>query len=232
MVSKEQQPFFRALLQMVIGYDLWDRFKHSDAKKYLHKSKEILTALGAERKEMRGLANRIDTNIEFLERLLEGRKPSLYYFRDLLANAKRRAELELKYDDAVARLYRAIEVLPQTELREAFGIDTSNVKSESIPVSLREEFVTKYQQKEERKIKIPLYAAYSLLYELGSNLGREFFKIYEEQIMSLLDIRNSSILAHGFNPVDEKVFQKLFGSIMEFSGTEANDLPTFPILKI
>lgn len=98
-VSNDQKPLFRALCEMVTGYDLWDRFKHTEARKHLYKCRETLTALGSERKEIKALVRQVETNIEFLETLLSGNKPSICYYRDLLANAKRRADLEQKSEN-------------------------------------------------------------------------------------------------------------------------------------
>jgi len=233
-VSKEQKAFFKALREMVIGYDLWDRFKHKDAKGRLYRSHDVLLAFshGSERKEIKDLALRLDENIQFLEKILSSHKPSTLYFHDLLSNAKRRADLEHKYDDAVARLYRAIEVLGQAELKEIYGIETSDVKEELIPETLRQEYVLKYKDKHDSKVKISLFASYRLLRDLRTALAKEFFSLYDREIKSLLDIRNHSILAHGFNPVDEKTFQRLFDSIVKFSGTKEEDLPKFPVLKL
>jgi len=217
---------------MVIGYDLWDRFKHSKSKIPLRRSIEILTAIGSERRELKGLAENVDRNIQFLDNLIVSSKPSTFYCYDLLANARRRADLEKKFDDAVARLYRVIEILAQTELKENFGVETSNVKMESIPESLWKDYSLKYQSKDDRKVRIPLYASYHLLKELGSQLGKDFFNFYEKEFKPLLNIRNSSILAHGFNPVDEDIFEKLFDSTLKFSGIKEEDLPKFPVLEI
>lgn len=231
-VSKEQKPLFKALREMVVGYELWDRFKHSEAKIHLFKSREVMTAMSSESREMRALVNHLEANLLFLETLLRGEKPSSLYFWDLLSNARRRAELEHKFDDAVARLYRGMEVLAQWELKASYGIDTSNVKSGSIPESLRQEFITKYQSREDSRIRVPLYASFQLLRELGSNLAIEFFRAYETDLKPLLGIRNSSILAHGFIPVETKTYQRFWESILQFSGTHEEDLPRFPFMKI
>lgn len=232
MVSREQQTFLKALQEMVIGYDLWDRFKHSEAKKHLYRSRDVLFVLGTEKKEIRVIAHDLEKNLQFIEGLTAGNKPSIFHFRDLLANAKRRADLEKKFDDAVARLYRAIEVLAQVELKESYGIETSNVRVKDIPENIQDEFLKKYLDEKNSKIKIPLHASYRLLKELKNELGENFFKYYDGEILPLLHIRNFSILAHGFEPVDEKIFQKLWDSIMKFSGTKEEDLPKFPVLKI
>ncbi|MEW6374623.1 MAG: TIGR02710 family CRISPR-associated CARF protein, partial [Thermodesulfobacteriota bacterium] len=130
-VGNEKKPFLKALVEMVRGYELWDRFKHKDARVRLYKCKDIITtfAFGSEKRDIITLAKKIEENINFLENLLSWHSPSKSYFLDLLSNAKRRANIERKFDDAVARLYRAIEVLAQTELKGDFGIETSNVKT-------------------------------------------------------------------------------------------------------
>jgi len=152
---------------------------------------------------------------------------------DLLKN-EAPTELEKKYDDGVARLYRAIEVLGQTELKEKFGIDTSDVKVESLPPIIRDEYRKKYLEKhgEKQKIKIPLMASYRLLKELGSETAGRFFESYEKEIRPIIAFRNHSILAHGFISVDEKIFKKLFEVILKFSKVKEEDLPLFPTLKI
>ena len=231
-VSKDQKPLFRALCKMAKGYDLWDRFKHSEARKHLFNCMETLTALSSEKKEIKPLVRQIETNIEFLNDLLSGKKPSILYFRDLLGNAKRRADLEKKYDDAIARLYRAIEVLGQSELKNRYGIETSNVEEDLIPDDLRAEYRQKYRDKYDYKIKLPLYASYQLLKALGSDLAVRFFNHYEDKIKPLLNARNNSILAHGFNPIDEKKFRELFNLIVIIFEMKEEDIPEFPLLKL
>ena len=231
-ISEKQRPFFEALLAMVQGYDLWDRFQHDKAKTHLYRCRNVLIALSAERENFRAIVDCLEINIRFLEKLLACGKPSRLFFYDLLSNAKRRADLEGKFDDAVARLYRAIEVLAQNELKKNYGIDSSNVDIESVPPSIRQEFSAGYQQSGKGKLKIPLFASYRLLKELGNELAIKFYSVYESEIRPILDIRNSSILAHGFNPVEKSTFMRLLKTILEFSGTKEEEIPSFPVLNI
>ena len=233
-VSRQQKPHFKALHEMTMGYDLWDRFKHKEAKVRLHKSHDTLFAFwqASEKSEIKILTRSLDQNIEFLERLIQGARPSAYYFYDLLANAKRRADLEQKFDDAAARLYRAMEVLAQAELKTKFGIEASSVKPDEIPERIREEYLKKYSDKNDSKVKIPLYAGFYLLKELGNSLADHFFQLYDGQMRSLLDVRNQSILAHGFNPITRETFERLFDLIMRFSETSDELLPRFPVLTL
>ncbi len=233
-VSREQKPYFRALQEMVRGYDLWDRFQHREAKEKLYRSRDTLMVFSSAspRKEDKTLAAQVQTNLEFLEKLLSGEKPSVLYFYDLLANAKRRADLERKFDDAVARLYRAIETLAQAALKERYRIETSDVKVKEIPESIRQEYVSKYRDAKDLKIRIPLLAAFGLLKGYGDELAEDFFRPYDKEIKYLLGTRNNSILAHGFNPVNEETFKRLLESILKFSKTKEEDLPGFPTIRI
>ncbi len=98
---------------------------------------------------------------------------------DLLANAKRRAEQEHRYDDALVRLYRALEKRVQLELK-AYNLDTSNIKLELVPDKLKHELKLKYYNERKNRIETPLYPAYCLLKaleeekELYNGIGHRF----------------------------------------------------------
>ncbi len=81
---------------------------------------------------------KVEEHLSFLNEIKAGNKEFLIY--DLLGSAKRCADLEKKYDDAVARLYRVLEKIAQVAL-EKRGINDSDVKPEQIPEGLRDEFI-------------------------------------------------------------------------------------------
>jgi CRISPR-associated protein (TIGR02710 family) len=232
-VSLNQKAYLKALRDMVMGYDLWDRFKHNEGKNKLYACLDVLQTAAdfSDRDEDKNLVSQIRENIKFLKLLVSGDKPSILYFYDLLANARRRAELEDKFDDALARLYRAIEVLGQVELKRLCGAETSNVPENIIPDILHEEFLQKYLDPNDSKIKTPLFGTFRLLKELGSDMANRFFEVFESELRSILDMRNQSILAHGFRPVEEKVFWRMWNSIIRFSNVSEENLPKFPLLK-
>ncbi|MDI6793613.1 MAG: TIGR02710 family CRISPR-associated CARF protein, partial [bacterium] len=122
---------------------------------------------------------------------------------DLFANAARRAE-EGKFDDAVARLYRAVELLAQFFLARK-GIDAGDIDLESLPLNLRE----KYSQMKDPKgkIKIAQERGYILLEEMGEELGQAFLE--SKRLRNALKSRNDSILAHGLTPISSDDYQKL-----------------------
>jgi CRISPR-associated protein (TIGR02710 family) len=147
---------------------------------------------------------------------------------DLVANAKRR-RLEGRYDDAVARLYRAIEAAAQLALSERQAIpSTDGVPIASVPEPLRELWSAKA---ENGKLRLGLQDAYELLDALGDRVGAAFKELrLHEMNRSPLAARNQSILAHGFQPVSSATVDKLYEAAMQLSGLAGEELPTFPRL--
>lgn len=232
-VSEKNKSFFKALGDLAEGYDLWDKFRHREAGFKLYRSKGIIQAYatGSEKETLLSLADRLDENLRFLKNLENNEdQKGLLLCYDLLANAKRRAYLEDKFDDAVARLYRAMEALAQFKLKN-YGIKTSNVEAEQIPDNLREDYIKRYTDQNDGRIKLPLYPSYLLVNELGDILGKNFLDHYEA-LRPLLDIRNHSILAHGFNPVSREIFSQMYLAILEFTEIKEYELPEFPELKL
>lgn len=228
-VGENHRPFFRALKDMANGYDLWDSFKHKEASQRLYSCRDIIKTYSISDKKVDNLVKVILQNIDFLDRLKKNDELKHY---DLIANAMRRAELENKYDDAVARLYRAMEAMAHCRLQSQYSIYSSNVKEEQIPESIRSDYVVKYRDDKDNKIKLGMYASYWLLEKLNDQLGKSFFAVYEKEIRGLLDIRNSSILAHGYVSVSAETYEKLLDVVLRFSEIEKEDLPRFPVLEL
>ena len=125
-----------------------------------------------------------------------------YKVLELIANAKRRA-VEGKYDDAVARLYRVLEMIGQIEFEKEFNCNTSDVIIENIPSEMEEEIKLKYLDSKDGKIKLPLFATFDLLHKNKNKLGGLFFNNMEI-IKKVLHLRNNSILAHGNKPLGKR----------------------------
>jgi len=131
---------------------------------------------------------------------------------DLLLNAERRAE-EKKFDDATARLYRLIEYIAQIEISKE-GLYKNDNTSDIDIMKLPDKLKDKYSENEkEGSIKLALIADYELLCDLNNNLGK-IYKKYEDELTKLLSFRNNSILAHGFQPMNNKNYEK-FKKIVE-----------------
>ena len=84
-------------------------------------------------------------------------------------------------------------------------------------------------QDEDGIIRIGLQRSFQLLAALEDPFGATYLQ-HEEQLAKLLEARNSSLLAHGYNPVSEDTANKLFSlALCLLDATEA-ELPRFPSL--
>lgn len=219
-----------ALRLLAEAYDHWDRFDHNGALKLLQKLASYDNDLRAEFGQQKADSLReVSTHHRhYLQVLTEATPPSIHHVQDLLANAERRSA-EGRTDDAVGRLYRSIEALAQLRLAEEHQItNTKGVPVESVPEPLRSEWESR---SEDGTVLLGLQDAYALLAALGDELGQRFMeKGLHDRKKSPLTARNQSILAHGFERVREKVFQRLRDVAFELADIRDGDVPSFPKL--
>jgi len=184
--------------KLVKAYDLWDKFEHEKAFQMLAGVKAGETAY----------------NKSFLGRLMNAREKQDFILVDLMNNARRRME-EGKYDDAVARLYRIIELIGQSVLRTRYKINSSDVDVWQLETlgKLEKKTIEKYEKlrDEEGKIKLPLRKDFELLQDLGDEVGKKFLE--DKKMQDLLSKRNKSILAHGLVPVKREDAERMFESV-------------------
>jgi len=195
------------LLQLAKAYERWDKFHHEKAFKTIKKIKIP---------ELAGNKQFLGQLISNLRR--EDGKPEPYYVADLINNAERRAG-ESKYDDAVARLYRTIELIAQYRLRKNYGIDPSNAETEKIPQSLMEKWNV---PKNRKTVKLALNSDYELLDALGDPLGQKYLE--DRKLKNLLLKRNASILAHGQTPVTKQTYIQLHKKTIEYAEVTIKNL--------
>lgn len=178
------------------AYSAWDKFRHDEARELLSKIK----------------MKEVDGNKEFLNRLNKEELKEPYCIADLLNNATRRGNIECKYDDAVARLYRAMEMLAQWKLKVDHGIpNTGDVPKEKLPPGFQ------LAAAADGTLKLGLRQCYQLLAEFGDPVGRMFTE--DSEFLGLLEARNNSILAHGTKPVDRSTYEKFCDKVSRFAAS-------------
>jgi CRISPR-associated protein (TIGR02710 family) len=134
---------------------------------------------------------------------------------DLLRNAERRAAQD-RYDDAVGRLYRAMELTEQILLKKTADIDTANVDIEKLPEQLKEVYWSKKQSSADGgKLKLALTNAYDLLADLQHPVGLRW-RQQRSRIQDCLKTRNHSLFAHGFSPISYGDWKSLSGTLGPF----------------
>jgi CRISPR-associated protein (TIGR02710 family) len=218
-----------ALEQLASAFDHWDRFDHEAARKKLDAvekaANDLRAALGQDRADR--LFHDLKCRANHLDALCCTQSPSPHHVVDLLANAKRRRE-EGRFDDAVARLYRAIEAIAQVTLKNRHEVEsTERIPLERIPEPLRSDW---RHRAEDGFVTVGLQDAYRLLLALGDELGRKFEDAKLNGRDSPLIVRNRSILAHGFEKVPSTVVDQLWKSALGLAQIDEAALPRFPTL--
>lgn len=208
--TPEQKKSLRALVNWMRALEQWDRFEHSSALELLEPYRkfsgvrvacETLTKIISSREVLEEAGERF-----------EARRLRDYHgyeaLEDLVLNAQRRREQHC-FDDAVGRLYRAVELLAQLTLLLRHGVRTGAVLPDQVPESFRTRI-----DFEGGKAKLGLMASYELLMALGDETVGRLFSQRKGALQDSLQVRNLSILAHGFNPIDESRFHR-FASVVE-----------------
>lgn len=226
---------YGAIVDLVHGYMLWDSFNHKKALTHLSKAHDRLVPFGAGNPRIAELLCNLKKDMERVELLQQdaaalktttsqnGPAQGRPYLLDLLGNAHRCATAG-HYDDAVARLYSAIEKCAKVALWTRHGIDNSHVTQEQLPESLREEW--RSLADEEGVARVGLEKSYQLLAALGDPLGRAFME-QGESLKKTLQSRNESLLAHGYVPIGKDKYEKLMTAALEFLKADERSLPTF-----
>jgi CRISPR-associated protein (TIGR02710 family) len=225
-----------AVMTLVDALADWDRFQHQtafnklrDFDKHTH---NLHAALGQSATQT--LIRDVTKLQTHLQAIIAdpADSPSSAKIHDLLANAKRRMD-EQRWDDAVARLYRAIEAIAQERLASQHSIpDTGNVPISELPESLQTEWASRA---EAGNLKLGLQDSYYLLQIFDDRIGTEFANAnLADKQKSPLTARNQSILAHGHQPVSEKTAQALFDAALKLAGLSREALirpPELPTIN-
>lgn len=223
-LAPSERRFYTHLEGVAEGLVEWDRFRHAVARDRLARHLEPALSIaeawghGAKVRVLRAL----EEAREGLERLLkEGNRPSFALLADLLANAQRRAEAG-RYDDALARLYRAVELAAEADISQRHGLVLR--RPETYPEALAS---LKGRAGGLRGLKETLALAFELDVRAGhtGTLAQRLYGDYAQRLQGPLDRRHQSILAHGTKPVSVEDYQALWDYLAE-CGLEA--APAWP----
>ena len=242
--SENLKEIAKMFVNIVEVYDSWDKFNNLFNKKPIKTAFfNIINAIENSNNlneyfigSHSEFYNQLKNNWDFLE-LKVSRKGMIeldnvkYYLPDLLNNAYRRIE-EGKYDDAVARLYRSIELIAQIGLTNEGIIKKSVLKQNKefkidldIIGSLDDEEIKSfiYQMHEyenalrwgKSHIGIGSDQSFRLLSKFDIDYAKEYLN--DKKIKSNVGSRNASILAHGLNPIDGKKANKLYSQVLNYA---------------
>lgn len=148
-------------------------------------------------------------------------------FHELLANAERRAE-QGRYDDAVGRLYRAIELKGQQIVSELpYKIELGILLRDNVP-SKKYEKITKKLKLDKTRKDGRHDLGLKKLYGLWKIEGDGQYADVHSRLNKHLDARNNSLLAHGLIPVSKNTFWKFWNDTLAALNIEDSDIPRWP----
>jgi CRISPR-associated protein (TIGR02710 family) len=171
------------------AFDAWDRFDHAEAARLLEAYRNLMgrplaplfQAIGVLSDKAAGLS---------------GKRGALLAW-DLWLNAQRRAA-QGRYDDAVARVYRFIEWTAQWLLWVRCGIDTADIPIDKVPPGID------LKAGPNGKIQAALFSAWDLVGRLTEGAAAQFIQAKRSALCHHIEVRNNSILAHGFEPIRQE----------------------------
>ena len=184
----------------------WDVFDHESARDMLsHISKKLAEENRIYLRQLGGICSNSDSTVP-------------HRIFDLWLNAERCAARG-RYDDATSRIYRLLEWCSQWILKSQKNIDTADVPEAAIPAHISIPF-------NDRKnvYMASLVHSWELAGAICDDATCEFWKKNREQLLTLLEIRNNSILAHGYETVGE-------GSYHEIQEFAQNELIPFMLMQ-
>ncbi|MFH0968849.1 MAG: TIGR02710 family CRISPR-associated CARF protein [Methanobacteriota archaeon] len=209
------------------AYYYWDKLNYSEAFRYLQHASDLTDAIPFNRvflQTMIELEEKEDVGVSKIENSKIRQEKYLYILVDLLNNAKRRINGE-RYDDALARLYRVVELLSQVLLL-SWSIDDIEGKihfTDLRRILRNKKDLSLYARRADKKgiIRIGLRSKFMLL----EDLGMQGAGAYYEHLEPFLRMRNESILAHGLSPVRGDLAEHMWQEVYDVTRQACIGMP-------
>ncbi|RAP48170.1 MAG: hypothetical protein BZ135_00975 [Methanosphaera sp. rholeuAM6] len=221
ILDENYSPFDQVAIQFTNLIDIfskWDSFQYEDYNfDELIPYFNILPYLPRSRKSMKILTDK--TN----------KLHNAYRIADLINNSKRRIDEE-KYDDAIIRLYRTLELIAEVELYEKYGIRNTDVHLNE----LREldiengalQNIFKRLDFKYPKYIIPLTTSFYLLQKLYDDVGTHYF-FNKDKYQQLFQKRNISVLVHGNYKYNTKELIEMYDLVCSMAKVYNRNMPKF-----
>lgn len=203
------------LKKLSVVFNNWDKFNFNIA---FNKISEIDTEL----LKKLNLKGKFENIIKPLLFKLKEDNLSEEKILDLIKNAERRS-IEKKYDDAVARLYRALEMIGQFQFEKIFHCKTNNININNEKFSSEiKDYIKTIPPSRNNEINLALFNTFKVLELFGNEIGLRFIK-NNDTMNKYLSMRNNSILAHGVSPLNENNYIDFNNLINEIFSHSVND---------
>lgn len=256
---KKQVEFF---INIVDFYDTWDKFNNNieiwirkNKKNFrlnYHLENNIIKKIDEDldlskffKDENLEFYNQLNCNLDFLDKKISHKNKNIkeninYYLPDLLNNAKRRIE-EGKFDDAVARLYRAIELIAQIGLSNCGLIDGEILKNEKKFHLSKKSIYDKsnwellflidslnlkgWNNIDHHTVKTTSKNSYEILKVLGLDFAKDYLN--DGDLYNKISKRNNSILAHGLEPINKEIAENIYSLVLKYAKNSWSEIEEY-----
>ncbi len=205
-IASGQKRTIQVLKDICQGFEAWDRFDHAAAMTSLKNYRQY---------------PEIESRVIFLRKVIDSRREiddkvpiklsderhGYEIVQDLLLNADRRATQD-RYDDAVGRLYRALELLAQVRLWQKYRIRTGSLDKSKLPGNIQGGY--------ENHDELGLFKSYQLLTQMNLEPIGRLYQQHKQDIKKVLRKRNESLFAHGFSPITAEDYTGMHQAIEDF----------------
>lgn len=234
--SPEQSETLKTYAALCRTLGKLDAFDFKGALNELYRCRPRIGIL-FEQHEDRRLTNwltRFQIHLEDLD--LERRRQTdfPYSFLELLANAARRGR-QSRYDDGVARLYRAVELYGQNRLHRAFCALSGRIQLDALEPVLAEKLRTAFPECEfhddnKDVLQLGLYKAFLALQFSPYPDDHRLVESYE-RLRNTLVKRNDSWLAHGTRPAGKADFDSMWDLVLKEFNILPETIPSWPEIR-
>ncbi|MDQ7049062.1 MAG: TIGR02710 family CRISPR-associated CARF protein [Enterobacterales bacterium] len=188
-----------SFIQLSRAFDAWDKLDYLLASRILNNYRSKI-------------AKHYLAQLQMIDILVSDNKDktksTAYLIIDLWNNAKRKSS-QGYFDDAVARVYRMLELTAQWILETDKGWRTADLPDEAVIPGVNVT-INRNGQKQ-----TALLASWQLIGSYAQGDLKIFIDNEMEKVKDLLNIRNHSLLAHGFDPIYEKDWGKFNNWIID-----------------
>lgn len=207
-----------------------DRFEFAKAVRIFKGQRTVLELDYDSFRKVDGLCGHWEAILNQVEKANE--TPGRETLLELFANAERRAG-QGRYDDAVGRLYRAVELRGQQLVQLAFGAELGKASLKDFPPAKRDAVRDKLGEPSGRggQYELPLNRLFQALEFSDDAELREKASHYERLRKPLRD-RNNSLLAHGVQPVTKRSFEALRQPALAVCEVTEAEIPEWPELTL
>jgi len=218
---------YAGLAELARVLDRWDRFEHyrdslaPDFCTAFVRLQRYLHSLPVANPRFAGFVEEAQTLAAAVDSLHADTRPAAGFTVDVFENARRRVA-QGRHDDACGRLYRTLESVSQYCLATEYGLDSA--KPDYQRLSPAQQQAVRAALGDLPKA-IDLAKGQRLLAALGHRLGKALLAPNGTlKFAGLLEDRDHSILAHGFEPIPvkrvEQFCERLEGLLSEALGEE------------